>query len=64
MDGRQFFEDYFKGKVGSPENFIVMPKTDFVKEHKKLLGILDRKNAKELDAERKDQAKEMKRYFK
>jgi hypothetical protein len=64
MNGRQFFEDYHKGKVADPSNFIVMPKSDFIKEHKKLIGILDRKNPKELNAERKEQASEMARYVK
>ena len=41
-----------------------MPKPRFVAEHKKLLQILERKNPRELDAEKKDQEKELKSYLK
>lgn len=64
MDGRQFFEDYFANKTDKPDNYIVMPKSSFVKEHNKLLGILDRKQPTELNKERKEQAKELRQYLK
>lgn len=50
---RQFFDDLAK-------DYVVMPKPRFVQEHKKLLQILERKNPQELEAEKKDQAKELK----
>ena len=55
---RQFFEDFCSGDM------IVMPKPRFVQEHKKLLQVLERKNPKELEAERKEQAKELKEQLK
>jgi len=50
---RQFFDDL-------TSDYVVMPRPRFVQEHKKLLQILERKNPKELEAERKEQAKELK----
>ena len=64
MDGRQFFDDYCNSKIQNPEDYIVMPKTSFVKEHKKLLGILKRQNPKELSGERQEQKAELQRYIK
>ena len=54
---RQFFDDLAK-------DYVVMPRPRFVQEHKKLLQILERKNPQELEAERKDQAKELKQMTK
>lgn len=54
---RQFFDDLGEG-------YVIMPKPRFVAEHKKLLQILERKNPRELDAEKKDQEKELKSYLK
>ena len=50
---RQFFDDLAR-------DFVIMPKPRFIAEHKKLLQILERKNPKELEAERKEQANELK----
>lgn len=52
---RQFFDEV-------EANYVVMPKPRFVQEHKKLLQILERKNPKELEAERKEQKKELASY--
>ena len=63
MNGREFFDDYCQRKITNPENYIVMPKGDFVKEHHKLIGILDRKKPMELNKEKQEQSAEMKRYI-
>lgn len=55
---RQFLEDFFGSDV------VVMPKPRFIQEHKKLLQVLEKKDPKELEAEKKDQAKELKSYMK
>ena len=55
---RQFIEDYFNSDV------VIMPKPRFIEEHKKLLKVLENKNPKELEAERKEQVKELKSYMK
>jgi hypothetical protein len=54
---RQFFDDITK-------DYVIMPKPRFIQEHKKLLQILERKKPQELEAERKEQAKELKKMTK
>jgi hypothetical protein len=49
---RKFFDD-----LGN--NFVMMSRPRFIQEHKNLLGVLQRKNPKELDAEARDQKKEL-----
>ena len=55
---RQFFEDFLSG------NIVVVPKPRFIQEHKNLLKVLEKKDPKELEAEKRDQAKELKQYMK
>lgn len=55
---RQFFDDYCSG------NIVVMPRPRFIEEHKKLLQVLERKNPRELEKEKKEQEKELKSYLK
>ena len=45
--------------VGAGIGDILMPRNQFVKEHKNLLGVLKRGKRSELDAEYRDQAKEL-----
>lgn len=54
---KQFFDDI-------SSEYVVMKRPRFIQEHEKLLGILERKDPKELDAEKKEQAKELKAYKK
>jgi hypothetical protein len=49
---RTFFDD-----LG---DYVSIPRARFVEEHKKLLKVLEKKNPQELEAEKKDQAKELK----
>ena len=53
---REFFDE------AAARGYVVMPRPRFVQEHKKLLQILERKDPKELEAERKEQAKELASY--
>jgi len=55
---RQFFDDFCSEKV------VAIPKPRFIEEHKKLLQVLAKKDPKELEKERKDQAKELKKMLK
>ena len=48
--------------VGAGIGDILMPRNQFVKEHKNLLGVLKRGKRSELDAEYADQAKELKAH--
>jgi len=48
--------------VGAGMSNIVMPHKDFVKEHRHLLKVLKSGKRSELDAEYKDQAKELKAH--
>jgi hypothetical protein len=52
---RMFFDDF------TAENAVVISRPRFVQEHTKLLQILRDKNPKQLENERKDQAKELKK---
>jgi hypothetical protein len=49
---RTFFDD-----LG---NYVAIPRARFVQEHKKLLKVLENKDPRELEAERKEQASELK----
>lgn len=51
-----------KSYFGEP--YIMMPKARFIKEHKNLLGVLDRANPTELKKEAMDQKKELQSYTK
>jgi len=53
---RTFFDD-----LG---DYVTMPRARFIEEHTKLLKVLEKKNPKELEAERKEQAKELKTEMK
>lgn len=57
---RSFFDDY----CANPEKFVVMKKPRFIEEHKNLIKVLENKNPKQLDAEKKDQREELEKYIK
>lgn len=40
-------------------NNVVIPMKDFIQEHTKLLNVLDKKDPKQLNAERKEQSAEL-----
>lgn len=55
---RTFFDDVCSGNV------VAIPRPRFIQEHKKLLQVLTNKDPQELDKEKKDQAKELKKILK
>ena len=46
------------------DNNVVIPKKDFIQEHTKLLKVLDKKNPKQLNAEKKEQGDELNKKLK
>lgn len=53
---RKFFDDL--------SDYVVLPRARFIEEHKNLLKVLEKKDPQALEAERKDQAKELKQEMK
>ena len=45
------------------KHLVTMPKTMFIKEHKKLIKLLDKGNRKALKKEAKSQSKELKKVI-
>jgi hypothetical protein len=56
---RQFFDDFCRQK-----DVVMLPKKDFVKEHKNIVKVLERGNPRELKKEAREQKAELKSELK
>jgi hypothetical protein len=52
---RHWFDEY----CAKPENWVAIKKPRFIQEHTNLIKVLEKKDPKELDAEKKDQKEEL-----
>lgn len=60
MDRQLFFDEFCRKRMGDA---VVLPKDEFVKEHKKIVKVLRRADPKELKKEAKEQAQELSRQL-